>query len=196
MNPRVPVHIDKASVTKKSDNFFQQFDLVLATDLDLDSLLYINSATRRAQRPFYAASSYGLYGFIFADLLTHEFVVKRIKSNRPTENGIETRSRRVTGSRETKEGDTLWEFVTKEEAYVPLETALSSKIDKTWRARKRKNVPAVLPGVIALLKFQRQQKHWPVLETKEDMMEFTKVIGEVTEGLELPKDGVDAHFIR
>ncbi|TGZ83067.1 hypothetical protein EX30DRAFT_354297 [Ascodesmis nigricans] len=196
LNPRVPVHIDTGRPEDKPSQFYQQFDLVIPTDLGLDVLLNINAATREAGRPFYAASTYGLYGFIFADLLKHEFVVKRVKSNRATELKSESRTRKVTGARETKEGDTIWEFVTKEEVYVPLSSALSSQIDKTWRPRKRKAVPAVLPGVLALLKFEQSTKHWPDIDNKEDVAGFTSLITEVNEELGLPDGHISSEFIR
>jgi ubiquitin-like 1-activating enzyme E1 A len=59
----------------------------------------------------------------------------------------ESATRTVIGVTEKKEGEKTIEFVTKEEVYTPLAQVLNCEIDKTWKIRKRKTVPAVLPGV-------------------------------------------------
>ncbi|OBZ68853.1 DNA damage tolerance protein RHC31 [Grifola frondosa] len=49
-------------------------DLVCATDLDRESLIRLNDACRRAGKPFYAGGTYGLLGYIFCDLLQHDYI--------------------------------------------------------------------------------------------------------------------------
>jgi ubiquitin-like 1-activating enzyme E1 A len=144
---------------------------------------------------FYAAATYGLYGFIFADLLVHQFVVKRIKSNIRTQCGQETRTRSVIATTETKEGETIWEFVEKEETFCSLADTIGSKVDKKWRPRRRKNVGSILPGIMALWKFQQTFGHLPE-GSKEDFKEFTKIMTEVAAELELPPELVKSEFIR
>jgi ubiquitin-like 1-activating enzyme E1 A len=34
----------------------------------------LNAACRRLRKPFYAGGSYGLLGYIFCDLLRHEYI--------------------------------------------------------------------------------------------------------------------------
>lgn len=64
-----------------------------------------------------------------------------------TELKKETKTRTIIAVGEKKEGGKSIEFVTKEEVYSPLFEVLQSEIDKTWRTRKRKTVPPVLPAV-------------------------------------------------
>lgn len=64
-----------------------------------------------------------------------------------TELKRETKTRTITAVSEKKEGGKSIEFVTKEEVYSPLSDAFQSEIDRTWRIRKRKTVPPVLPAV-------------------------------------------------
>lgn len=59
----------------------------------------------------------------------------------------ETSTRTITTVSEKKEGEKTIEFVTKQEIYSPLSEVLKSEIDKTWRIRRRKTVPPVLPAV-------------------------------------------------
>ena len=39
LNPRVPIHADTEKIQDKSPEFFRKFDIVIATDLDLDSMV-------------------------------------------------------------------------------------------------------------------------------------------------------------
>lgn len=195
LNPRVPVHVDTDNVCSKPSSFFKKFDIVIVTDLDLDSMQYVNNATRECGVPFYAAATYGIYGFIFADLITHKFVIKRTKPNIKTVPKKETRTRSVIGVTEAKEGDTIWEFVTKEEIYVPLSEAITSELDHSWQLRKRKNVPSVLPGVLALWKFQKANGRLPEAE-RNDLAEFTRLMTDVNRNLGLPEELVKASFVR
>ncbi|KEP54696.1 ubiquitin-activating enzyme E1 [Rhizoctonia solani 123E] len=49
-------------------------DLVCVTDCQKDEMLRLNDASRRAKKAFYAGGSYGLLGFVFADLIEHEYL--------------------------------------------------------------------------------------------------------------------------
>ncbi|CCO26302.1 ubiquitin-like 1-activating enzyme E1 A [Rhizoctonia solani AG-1 IB] len=51
-------------------------DLVCATDCQKDEMLRLNDACRRAKKAFYAGGSYGLLGFVFADLIEHEYLAQ------------------------------------------------------------------------------------------------------------------------
>ncbi|RPB16072.1 hypothetical protein P167DRAFT_532541 [Morchella conica CCBAS932] len=194
LNPRVPVHVDTSKLETKDSSYFKQFDIVIATELDLDSLLLINFSTRQCGRPFYAAATYGLYGYIFADLIKHSFVIEREKSNMKTDLKKESATRTVIGVTEKKEGEKTIEFVTKEEVYTPLVEVLNCEIDKTWKIRKRKTVPAVLPGVSAMWAFQKQHGRLPEC-TKNDFAEFTKLLTEANRQLNLPEEIVQSSFI-
>ena len=114
--------------------------------------------TRKSSVAFFAAATFGLYGFVFADLVVHRFVVKRTQSNVRTQLGPETRTRSVVATAEAKEAGTTWEFVTKEERYCPLARAIASRLDRDWPPRKLRAVPLVLPGVLALWRFEQQQQ--------------------------------------
>jgi ubiquitin-like 1-activating enzyme E1 A len=80
-------------------------------------------------------------------LLSRWIASEREKSNVKTELKRESRTRSITAVREKKEGGKTVEFVTKEEAYTPLSAVITSRIDETWRPRRRKMVSAVLPAV-------------------------------------------------
>ncbi|RPB05696.1 hypothetical protein L873DRAFT_530449 [Choiromyces venosus 120613-1] len=194
LNPRVAVHVDTSDPKSKDAEFYGKFDIVIATELDLDSLLYINDITRECNRPFYAAASYGMYGYIFADLIKHDFVIEREKSNMRTEFKQETKTRSITAVREKKDSGKTVEFVTKEEVYSALRSVISSKVDADWRPRRRRMVPNILPGVKALWAFQQANSRLPEAR-REDFAEMTRLIMEANRNLGLPEDIVKSNFI-
>ncbi|ELU44460.1 SUMO1 activating enzyme subunit [Rhizoctonia solani AG-1 IA] len=58
-------------------------DLVCATDCQKDEMLRLNDACRRARKAFYAGGSYGLLGFVFADLIEHEYLAQYVIESFP-----------------------------------------------------------------------------------------------------------------
>lgn len=111
-----------------------------------------------------------------------------------TELKQETRTRSVTAVREKKDSGKTVEFVTKQEVYSPLRSVISSKVDSTWRPRRRRMVPNVLPGVKALWKFQQAHNRLPEAK-REDFAEMTRFIMEANRDMGLPDDIVKSNFI-
>lgn len=117
LNPRVNVNVDKEDIRTRGPNYFQNFSVVIATDLDPDAFNIINLATRIVNKPFYAAGSHGFYGYIFADLIEHVFVIQRDEGNVATKLQPESRTRDVIDVQVKKEGGKSIERVTKRERY-------------------------------------------------------------------------------
>ncbi|KAJ5610140.1 SUMO activating enzyme [Penicillium lagena] len=169
MNPRVDLQIDTDDVRTKSPEFFAQFDVTIATDLDFVTYNSINTACRVAQKPFYAAGLHGFYGYVFADLITHDFVIERAKSNVPPQQQ-ETPTRSVVDITTKKENDKTIELITKRETYSPCLRAL-------WEFQKQ--------GFGALPTF-----------SQIDLAEFTKLSREAHHFLKLDPETLDAEFLR
>ncbi|KAM0751876.1 hypothetical protein T439DRAFT_325070 [Meredithblackwellia eburnea MCA 4105] len=81
LNPRVSIKTETDSALTSDDDFLSQFDLVVVTEIDAPSLIELNKRTRKLNKKLFAASSIGMDGWIFADLLDHEFVVDKSKIN-------------------------------------------------------------------------------------------------------------------
>merc|ERR1712080_577527 len=58
----------------KEAEFFQKFDVVVATTCSQAELVRINSICRAAKILFYAGDVFGFFGFSFMDLVSHNFV--------------------------------------------------------------------------------------------------------------------------
>jgi ubiquitin-like 1-activating enzyme E1 A len=93
---------------------FAQFDVTIATDLDFLTCTTVNAACRIANRPFYSAGLHGFYGYVFADLIAHDFVIERDKSNvaLPPQ---ETATRTILHITSKRENERVIEMVTKRE---------------------------------------------------------------------------------
>jgi len=69
----VEVRADTESSSSKSEEYFQAFDVICATNCTLPELLRIDDICRRRNIAFFAGDVFGYFGFMFADLHEHEY---------------------------------------------------------------------------------------------------------------------------
>jgi len=198
LNPRVSVIVDQTDIRVRGPDYFGAFDVVIATDLHPDSLNIINTATRINHRPFYAAGVHGFYGFIFSDLIQHDYVVEREKSNRATVLGPETRTRSVVDVKVKKEGGKNVEMVTKRELYSTwfLASDAASLPAEFLKSRRRlKAVTPILSCLRALWEFlQFNDGRMP--STTEDLKMFTVLATQKHKALGLPDETLRSEVLR
>ena len=182
----------------QDQNYYAPYDCVIACDHDMMTLSMINTAVRFASRPFYGAGIHGFYGYIFADLVGHEFVIEREKSNIETTIAAETMTRSVIGvtTRTETDGKTT-EIVRKQEIYCPLILANTSPLplEVSCSLRKLKAVPALLPCLRALFDFQRTYGRLPG-HTGQDLGVFTQLATTKSRELQLPPETLRSGFLR
>lgn len=202
LNPRVKVNVVPRNVCNEPDpKFYASFDIIIATDLDFMSLNAINVGARVAQKAFYAGASHGMYGYIFADLGEHKFVIERERSNRATQTGAETTTRSITDIQTKRENGKVIEMVTKEEKYSPLMLVKDSPLppEIANNRRRLKKVHPLLTCVRALWEYQRDGLGlYPV---KEDQWKaFATLVGikhqELLLDNETLKGGFGNDFVR
>jgi len=198
LNPRVNVIVDPTDIKSKGPDYFGAFDIVIATDLQPDSLNIINTATRINHRPFYAAGVHGFYGFIFSDLIQHDYVVEREKGNRATAIGAETRTRSVIDVKEKKENGKNVELVTKRELYSTwflASDAATLPADYRKSRRRLKAVTPILSCLRALWEFvQLNDGRMPT--GREDFKQFTALAAEKHKALGLPVETMRSEVLR
>ncbi|OGE49178.1 hypothetical protein PENARI_c023G02328 [Penicillium arizonense] len=196
MNPRVKLNIDTEDVKTKQPNFFAQFDLTIATEQDFLTNTTINAACRLANRPFYAAGLHGFYGYAFADLISHDFVIERAKSNMNTMTQ-ETATRSIISTSTKKENDKAIELVTKREIYSPLILANTSPLPEEYTRvpRRRKQVTPLLSCLRALWEFEKLLGRRPTF-THEDLELFTRLSRDRHQELKLEPVTLEAEFLR
>ncbi|KAK3113685.1 E1 ubiquitin-activating protein aos1 [Teratosphaeriaceae sp. CCFEE 6253] len=203
LNPRVLVTPggSLAALLQQDQTFYAPFSCVIACDHAFPTLSTLNTTARFAAVPFYAAAIHGFHGFLFADLVTHDFVLERERSNVATqlgpERGSATRSVvSVTAKRER--GGRNLEVVQKREIYCPLLLANSSPLPAEILASKRKlrAVPALLPCLRALFDFQRTFARLPSTDSTPDLAVFTQLATGKAKELQLPSETLQAEFLR
>ncbi|PGH13941.1 hypothetical protein AJ79_03356 [Helicocarpus griseus UAMH5409] len=195
MNPRVQVNVDNIDIKTKPPAFFASYDVIIATDLDYDTICWINNACRVANRRFYAAGVHGFYGFIFSDLISHDFVIEREKSNVPSTT-VETPTRTILDIKTKKENDKIIEMITKREVYCPLMLSNTSPLPQEFTKvrRKRLQVTPLLTCLRALWEFQRENKGG--LPTRNDLEKFIRLANDRHLELRLDISTLTAEFIR
>ncbi|KFY84545.1 hypothetical protein V500_09212 [Pseudogymnoascus sp. VKM F-4518 (FW-2643)] len=198
LNPRVNVIVDTDDISIKGPGYFQTYDIVIATDLLPDTLNLINTATRVNNKPFYAAGVQGLYGFIFADLIQHDYVIEREKGNRETLLQPETRTRSVIDAKTKKEGGKLIEMVTKREVYSTWFLASDTAPLPQDYAKSRRRLKAVTPILScfrALWEFQQlYDGRFP--SNHADIAAFTTLATSKHRALGLPTETLRAEVLR
>jgi ubiquitin-like 1-activating enzyme E1 A len=200
LNPRVTVTSGGklADLLSRDQTFYEPYSVVIACDHDFNVLSIINTAARFAGRPFYAASIHGTYGCIFADLVLHDFIIEREKSNVATKLAPETLTRVALSSTTKLEpnGKTT-EIVTKRETYCPLILSNSSPLapDILRNRRKLKSVSPLLPCLRALFEFQRTYSRLPNHDS-QDLTTFTSLATTKSRELQLPPETLKSEFLR
>ncbi|KAG0652431.1 DNA damage tolerance RHC31 [Hyphodiscus hymeniophilus] len=198
LNPRVQVIVDTDNIMSKGAAFYGSFDIVIATDLQPDTLNIINTATRINHKPFYAAGVHGFYGFIFSDLIQHEYVVEREKSNRATMLQAETQTRSVVDVKTKKENGKSIEMVRKRELYSTwyLASDAASLPAEYLKSRRRlKAVTPILSCLRALWEFMTfQDGRLP--STSEDLKLFTVLATQKHKALGLPDETLRSETLR
>ncbi|XP_040570905.1 LOW QUALITY PROTEIN: SUMO-activating enzyme subunit 1 [Lepeophtheirus salmonis] len=81
LNSMVEVRAESGKVEDKSDDYFRDFDIVCATGLVLSEYMRINEACRARNVKFFCGDVTGFFGYCFADLMKHEFVVETPAKN-------------------------------------------------------------------------------------------------------------------
>lgn len=199
LNPRVSLFVDPDVIFTKMPEYFSSFDITIATGLPMHAITSINSSCRNFNRKFYAADTQGMYGYIFADLVIHQFIQERQQPNIPTQIGKrETTSRSVINVTEKTENGKKMEVVTKQEEYSPFLLSnlspLPTEVTKT--VSKRKKVSPLLSCLRALFDFQQQSGGRLPGHNQQDLAMFTKLAHDKHLELQLPQETMRADFLR
>ncbi|KIW75926.1 hypothetical protein Z517_10671 [Fonsecaea pedrosoi CBS 271.37] len=199
LNPRVEVYTDPHAAVTKDPEYFQNFDITIATGLIMDVLGTINMACRMYGRKFYAADTHGMYGYVFADLIIHDFVIERQERNKPTKVGdMETSTKCVTAVESKKENGKTMELITYQETYSPIQLAnlspLPARVRNTRRSRTK--VTPLLSCLRALFDFQGQMGGRLPAHNRADLELFTRLANQKHLELSLPLESLRSDFLR
>ncbi|KAJ2901029.1 putative sumo activating enzyme protein [Zalerion maritima] len=222
LNPRVSITVDTSDVRSKGPSFFSPFDIVVATDIwDPRTLTIINTATRSKGTPFYCSGVHGMYGYIFADLVEHSFVVERESSNKAVLPGRkESRTCTVVSVQRKKDtslssstsapesdGTTAGnnsnlskniELVTFHELYSTFLLSDAAKLppEITSRRNRLRSVSPALPCLRALFEFaELNDGALPDKSSRQDIESFIRLSTRKKQALGLPQE-MTSDFLR
>ncbi|BFZ53898.1 E1 ubiquitin-activating protein aos1 [Savitreella phatthalungensis] len=165
LNPRVNITTDVRAIADVDDAFIAEFECVVALDQDYDTLERLDRVCRDAGKAFYAAECPGFYGYCFADLGSHDFVVEQEELDR------------LTGERKKK-------TISMHEDFPPLKTAFASNFATKLRPKMLKKVMPLLPCFLTLLKWR--SAHGGASPTDDDATAFEAEVHKTASGLGLP----------
>ena len=199
LNPRVEIYTDPNAAVTKDPEYFQNFDITIATGLIIEVLGNINMACRMFGRKFYAADTHGMYGYIFADLMLHDFMIEREQRNKPTKVGdIESPTKVVTAVESEKDGVKMKEIISYQETYSPIQLAnlspLPARVRNTRRSRLK--VTPLLSCLRAMFEFQSQQGGRLPAHNRADLELFTRLANQKHLELSLPLETLRSDFFR
>jgi len=79
LNPMVDIFTDTEKIEDKSEEFFNNFDVVCVVGESRNIQLKINDVCRRHDTKFLSGNVFGYYGYSFEDFGRHEFVEEKVK---------------------------------------------------------------------------------------------------------------------
>ncbi|TCD69023.1 hypothetical protein EIP91_009086 [Steccherinum ochraceum] len=134
LNPLVKVETISDPAALQSEHvhaLVQTVDLVCVTDWDRETLLRINKITRELQKPLYTGGTYGLLGYIFCDLLAHDFIAPDRTNTKDTSKSVKTTA-----------------------TYTSLDNALGHSWGNLNRRQTKELNPAVVFLILSLWEYQ------------------------------------------
>jgi ubiquitin-like 1-activating enzyme E1 A len=191
------VHVEATDIRTKTADYFALFDIVIVTEADFDTITLINTYTRLSSRPFYTAASHGFYGYIFADLVSHNYAIQRDKSNVPTVLKAETPTRSIIAATTKKESGKVVEIVTKRETYSPIALTITSPLPMEYLKNRRRlrQVSPLLTCTRALWEFQRLSNNAFPSHSQADLELFTTLATAKHKELQLPPETLTGELL-
>jgi ubiquitin-like 1-activating enzyme E1 A len=139
-----------------------------------------------------------MYGFIFSDLIEHEYIISREASNVPTTPKQETRTRSIVDVKTKKDGNKTIESVSKRELYSTWFLASDGAVlpqEYTSSKRRLKSVTPALSCLRALWDF-KQLQGGRLPSNREDLKLFTQIATQKHKALSLPSETLRPEFLR
>ncbi|KAK3925902.1 SUMO-activating enzyme subunit 1 [Frankliniella fusca] len=185
LNPMVNVTSDTTAVGDHPDEYFHDFEAICATKCSTDQLLRLDKICREKSIKFFCGDVFGFFGFMFADLQTHDFA-EEITERKPS-------SSEEPAAKSLK---TVKTTVKRSATFVPLQNALD--VDWTvepYSKKLKKSEPSYFLMKI-LLKFRSEKKRDPAPGTRvEDMEELLKLKKEVLKEMSIPLEKVPDNLL-
>lgn len=159
MNPRVKLKCNRLKLDLKNEQYFAQFDLIIATELSKCELVELNRISRKYKCPLYAAGLNGLFSYIFIDLIEFDAIEERIKG----QNFLSSKKKVLSSHREIidvrsrfdETEKVEYEIVTTRNYYKSFSRLLEeASLEGKLSGRQVKGLNCTLPMVLAYLSYE------------------------------------------
>lgn len=178
LNPMVDISCETKSVDELPDNYFTEFDIVCATGLKQEQLERINNVCRDSNKKFLCGDVWGMFGYMFADLVDHEYS-EEIVQHKAVKRGPDDNDKNAR--------ETVSITVKRRAIYVPLQNALSVDWSKPeMRSRLRRGDPSYFVMKV-LLRFRDEYNRNPdPAKRKSDTEILLRMRDELAKEFQLP----------
>ncbi|KAI9573546.1 hypothetical protein HD554DRAFT_2056919 [Boletus coccyginus] len=170
LNPLVTIQAVNHDVVQEReslDALVQGVDLVCVTDWHREGLICINEVCRRFGKPFYAGGTFGLMGYIFCDLLKHDY----ISPDRSAPSDAPRNSRASV-------------------VYSPLHMALRHRWSSLTRKQTKELNPAVVHAILAIWEYQHAHAG-KLPESSEEASQLLSIANSLLEASDVNKQVLD-----
>ncbi|XP_055640872.1 SUMO-activating enzyme subunit 1 [Toxorhynchites rutilus septentrionalis] len=168
LNPMVELKADKGELSKKSNDYFKNFDVVCIIAAPTLELLRIDEACREAGVKFFAADLWGMFGYSFADLQEHNFAEDVVKHKIVSKPNEKTKTELVTST------------VKRILKYPAFQALLDFDYKAQSYARKLKRSGPALPLLRVLQKFRDDENRDPLYSDRDaDLLKLMKIRDEI-----------------
>lgn len=161
LNPRVELIINTNSLKDQTTDFYEKFDLIVATETTKLETVKLNQISRSLKIPFYNTGLHGLYGYIFVDLISFVATTEsKIATTTTTLNkknlGRINSVKELLSVEYKKEQDQLVEVSSVQNVYKQFnEIGTKDTVDKLKEffntKRKLKKISIILPCILTLI---------------------------------------------
>lgn len=194
LNPMVDVNVDKEAVMEKPAEFFSNYDVVCATCCGYNTLEHINNICRDKHIYFFAGNIHGYYGYMFADLLEHEYAVEEKIKKGETLEIDESDDTPTNGRGAAKKDPEAEDEQTKTVKKLEKFCSFKNSIDTDWSSVKAIKLKRTSMGYFLMqifLKFQMEQsRYMSINHQSEDTKTLLRLKKEVLEKLNVEDDTI------
>ncbi|KAI5970936.1 AOS1 [Candida margitis] len=193
LNSKVDLSINTSSLEDAfaKPDYFKDFDLVVATELNKSQIISLNEITRGLNIPLYVGGMHGLFGYILIDLIEHTSYNEFNQSSVPRKVNVDL-SRNKTMTVVKPDPIKKVDIVTIKDVYSPLETIFHSKEIPKYASKRELRKCTVLPIIFALFEIPR-------LDNPEDVVDpqlLREKTEEVYKTLNLPISTFSEDYIQ
>ncbi|CEP64675.1 E1 ubiquitin-activating protein AOS1 LALA0_S13e00408g [Lachancea lanzarotensis] len=187
MNPRVELNFDKDDFRTKPSSYFQQYNLIVATDLHSADIVKLNAISRRFSVPLFVAGLNGLSGYIFVDLIQFDATDEKLKSSMATPLKRLSQNREVIEVIEhfNEEQSKTFERIVTRNIYSPFEKMLKEGSLKGKLTRRQlKRLTNAVPLTLALFDYDDETSSLNAQDLREKATEKCVQLGLPVENLQ------------